>query len=65
MVDFALWFGGRVFFPAMRWDRPDWFALVVGLAALAILIRWKISVPLLLAACALLGVAYRFTGFGG
>jgi chromate transporter len=59
MIDFALWFGGRMLFPAQRLERPDWFVLVVGLAALAALMRLRVSVPVLLGACAILGLLYR------
>jgi chromate transporter len=59
MIDFALWFGGRLLFPAQRLERPDWFVLVVGAAALFGLVRFRLSMPALLAICAVLGVVYR------
>jgi chromate transporter len=59
MIDFAIWFGGEALFPAHQWMRPDWFVLIVGLGALATLIRFRASVPALLGACAVLGVVYR------
>jgi chromate transporter len=59
MIDFALWFGGRMLFPTQRLEQPDWFVLLVGLGALAALMRFRVSVPALLGVCALLGVACR------
>jgi chromate transporter len=59
MTDFALWFGGNVLFPDRHFSHPDWFVLAVGIAALAVLIRFRVSVPLLLAVCAGLGIVYR------
>lgn len=34
----------------------DWFTLLVGIVALAVLFRWKVSNPLLMAACAIAGL---------
>jgi len=59
MIDFAIWFGGQSLFPTRPWTQPDGFVLVVGLGALAALIRFRISVPALLGVCAVLGVIYR------
>ena len=35
MIDFAIWFGATVLFPARQWSHPEPFVLVLGLAALA------------------------------
>jgi len=59
MADFGLWFGGNVLFPAHRFSRPDVFVLVVGLGALFVLLRYRVSVPALLGGCAILGILYR------
>jgi chromate transporter len=59
MIDFALWFGGTVLFPARAGPHPDLFVLAVALGAMAALIRFRVSVPALLGACAVLGVLYR------
>jgi chromate transporter len=59
MADFGIWFGGNVLFPAHRFARPDFFVLVVGLGALFVLLRFRVSVPALLGGCAVLGILYR------
>lgn len=59
MADFGIWFGGNVLFPTHRFTRPDLFVLVVGLGALLVLLRFRVSVPALLGACAVLGILYR------
>jgi chromate transporter len=59
MADFAIWFGGNLLFPAHRFTNPDFFVLVVGLGALAMLLRFRVSVPVLLGVCAVLGILYR------
>jgi chromate transporter len=59
MADFGIWFGGNVLFPTHRFTSPDFFVLVVGLGALAVLLRFRVSVPALLGSCALLGILYR------
>jgi chromate transporter len=61
MIDFALWFGGKMLFPASRLEWPDWFVLVVGLCALVALMRFRVSIPALLGGCAVLGVIYNLT----
>jgi chromate transporter len=59
MADFGIWFGGNVLFPARRYMQPDIFVLLVGLGALVVLLRFRVSVPALLGACAVLGILYR------
>ena len=59
MTDFALWFGGRMLFPAQRLEQPDWFVVVVSAGALLALVRFRVSMPALLGICAVLGVIYR------
>jgi chromate transporter len=59
MADFGIWFGGNVLFPAHRFTQPDFFVLAVGVGALAVLLRFRVSVPALLGGCALLGMLYR------
>jgi chromate transporter len=59
MADFGLWFGGNVLFPSHRFTQPDVFVLVVWLGALFVLLRFRVSVPALLGACAVLGILYR------
>jgi len=59
MASFAIWFGAHAIFPGQRYDRPDFFVIVLAAGALVALYRWRISVLALLAICAGLGVAAR------
>jgi chromate transporter len=59
MIDFALWFGGTVLFPAREQKHLDAFVLVLSLFALAALMRFRVGIPVLLGACALAGVLFR------
>ena len=59
MIDFAVWFGRTVLFPAHAGRYPDAFVLVLGLLALGALMRFRVSVPALLGACAAAGILYR------
>jgi chromate transporter len=53
ILNLAVWFALHVIHPAQSFD---WFAIVLGLAALLALLRWKISVIAVILAGGLIGL---------
>jgi chromate transporter len=54
ILNLAVWFGLHVFHPEK--NRIDWFAVVLGLAALIALVRWKVGVIPVIVAGGLIGL---------
>src|SRR4051812_7510032 len=62
ILNLAVWFALHVVHPERGFD---WFAIVLGLAALVALIRWKVSVIAVVLAGGLLGFVYYVVRSGG
>jgi chromate transporter len=60
ILNLALFFAGHVLWPRGFAGGFDWIAALIGAAALAALLRWKLGVIPVIVACAALGLAARF-----
>ena len=58
ILNLALFFAYHVFWPRDFAGGTEWFALILGLAAIVALFRYKVGMILLIAACGGLGLAY-------
>lgn len=55
VLNLAVWFGLHVIYPRTG---PDWFAIVLGLAALVAMLRWKLGVIPVIIAGGSIGLLY-------
>jgi len=62
VLNLAVWFGWHVLVPGGDLARADWFATGMAAAAFVALHRYKVSVPGLILACALIGLARNALG---
>jgi chromate transporter len=58
ILNLAVWFGLRVFFPSA--GAIDWFAIVLCVIAFAAMLRYKIDIIPVVLASGLLGLIYKF-----
>jgi len=56
VLQLAVFFARHTFFPAA--SGPDWFAIVLAGVALVALVRFKMSMHVLIVGCGLLGLAW-------
>lgn len=56
IVSLALFFAQHVFFPLAESHLPDFYAVLIAILALWVLIKWNLSVIRLVVACAILGL---------
>jgi chromate transporter len=60
IVNLAVFFAWHVFWPKGFSARPDWFSIVLCIAACVALFRYKTNVIMVIAACAFAGLAFTF-----
>ena len=60
ILNLAVFFAYHVFWPQGLGGTFDWFSALVGIAALIALFRYRVGIIPLIAACAALGLIYRF-----
>jgi chromate transporter len=60
IVNLAVFFAWHVFWPKGFAVRPDWFSMVLCIAACVALFRYKTNVIMVITACALAGLAFTF-----
>lgn len=60
ILSLAMFFAEQTMWPRGLHEAPDWFALVLGAAALVSLIRYKATMFHVLGACATAGVLWQF-----
>ena len=57
VLNLAVWFGLHVIFP--YGNTVDWFAIVVGMAAFAAMIKWKVDIIPVVLGAGLLGLLFK------